>query len=173
MYGGTQRIHGRYSSFMRKIVFLFVFSICASTAFACSCTKGFIGKYFLHNIRSFDAIVMVEATADPLVLEHNLTVIKVYKGVVEESEMLRLSGGFCSDLILAKRGTRYILGLYNLDGEEKAFELSTCLTSKITISDQRVNVGEQFSAWGGKARIGLFKRQMKLTRLESRINSKV
>ncbi|MEQ9299230.1 MAG: hypothetical protein RIF33_11720 [Cyclobacteriaceae bacterium] len=157
---------------MRRSALILIFFLTASKLLARECTKGFMGKHFLSNINSFDAIVLIQAVSDPIDLEYNLVVKKTYKGNIEESETLKLGSGFCSDSIIANKGTRFILGLFDTASDSFPFELSRCLSAKIYVNGEQTYIEEGRSEWG-QPRIGLTKRKLKLKRLESRIKSKI
>lgn len=157
---------------MQRSTFILIFILTASELFACECTRGFIGKNFLSNINSFDAIVLVEAVYEPEQLQNNLVVKKVYKGKIEESDTLKLGGGFCSDFIISSKGRRLVLGVFETGSDNYPYELSRCTSSKIFLEGEQAFMKQERSEWG-KPRIGLIKRKMKLNRLESRINSKL
>ncbi len=153
---------------MRKSIFIIFFILTATNLFACECRRGSIGKHFLNNIKSFDVIVLVEASS-----VHDLVVKKVYKGKVKESDTLDLGGGFCSDFIIAtNKGDQFILGVFESGSANNSFELTRCLSSKVIVDGKRTFIEKGRSEWG-QPRIGLTKRKMKLKRLESRIKSKL
>ncbi|MFT7037000.1 MAG: hypothetical protein ACJA2S_005542 [Cyclobacteriaceae bacterium] len=131
-----------------------------------------MGRYFLSEVKRFETIVLVEAIAEPIDMEYNLMVKKVYKGNIEEAEMIKLGGGFCSDFIFAKKGEQFILGLRNEDSEFSTHSLSRCTTSKIFVNEQLTFVKNQ-RLENGQPRIGFIKRKMKLERLEKRLKSKI
>lgn len=131
-----------------------------------------MGRYFLNNIKKYETVVLVEAFAEPIEVESNLMVKKVYKGNIKESEIITLGGGFCSDFLLAEKGEQFILVLRNEDSEYSTHSLSRCTTSKVYVNEQLTFVETQKQEYG-QPRIGLIKRSMKLKRLEKRIKSKI